>query len=211
LPQGQSFPFLAGQFVEVLLKAGGRRSYSIATKPSPNGVPGFDLHIRHSPGGLFTDYVFGSLKERDILRFEGPHGTFHLREDSRKPIVMVASGTGFGPIKAMCEEAFDNGLPRPIALYWGGRTRRDLYMCEVPASWTNSAFRFVPVLSDPTPGCAWSGRKGFVHCAAMQDFPDLSGHQVYACGSAAMVDAARADFIARCGLPANEFFADSFL
>jgi CDP-4-dehydro-6-deoxyglucose reductase len=154
--------------------------------------------------------VFSKSKVRDILRFEGPLGTFYLREDSDKPVVMVASGTGFAPIKAICESALEKNLTRPITLYWGCRARRDLYMLEVPEKWAGR-LRFIPVLSDPTPECRWTGRTGFVHRAVMQDFPDMSGVQVYACGAPVMVDAARADFGAQCGLPPEEFFADSFL
>jgi CDP-4-dehydro-6-deoxyglucose reductase len=211
LPMNDNMMFLAGQYVDFLLKDGKRRSYSIATKPSPEGAVAIQLHVRHTPGGVFTDHVFSTMKERDILRFEGPLGTFYLREDSDKPIVMVASGTGFAPIKAMCEVALAKGMKRPITLYWGCRAKRDLYMLDVPAAWRHPDFRFVPVLSDPTPECQWSRRTGFVHRAVMEDFPDLSGHQVYACGAPVMVDAARADFSAKCGLPAEEFFADSFL
>jgi CDP-4-dehydro-6-deoxyglucose reductase len=211
LPMNENMLFLAGQYVDFLLKDGKRRSYSIASKPVPEGVTAIQLHVRHTPGGAFTDHVFNTMKERDILRFEGPLGTFYLREDSDKPIVMVASGTGFAPIKAMCEVALGKGMERPITLYWGCRVKRDLYMLDVPAAWQHPNLRFVPVLSDPTPECQWIGRTGFVHRAVMEDFPDLSGHQVYACGAPVMVDAARADFSAKCGLVAEEFFADSFL
>jgi CDP-4-dehydro-6-deoxyglucose reductase len=210
LPMNENMLFLAGQYVDFLLKDGKRRSYSIASKPAPEGVTALELHIRHTPGGAFTDHVFGAMKERDLLRFEGPLGTFYLR-DSPKPIVMVASGTGFAPIRAMCEVALEKWLKRPITLYWGCRTRRDLYMLDVPSAWQHPDFKFVPVLSDPTPECGWTGRTGFVHRAVMEDFPDLSGHQVYACGAPVMVDAARADFSAKCKLPDDEFFADSFL
>ena len=126
--------FLAGQYIDFLLKDGKRRSYSIASKPPPEGVTALELHVRHTPGGAFTDHVFGAMKERDILRFEGPLGTFYLREDSDKPIVMVASGTGFAPIKAMCEaaagegdEAPDHavlGLPRAARPLHAGHRRR---------------------------------------------------------------------------------------
>jgi len=169
--------------------------------------------VRHTPGGLFTDHVFGTMKERDILRFEGPLGTFYLREDSAKPIIMVASGTGFAPIKAMVGYALEHKMidMRPVSLYWGCRAKRDLYMLETPAAWQHPNFRFVPVLSDATVECDWSGRIGFVHRAVMEDFSDLSGHQVYACGAPVMVEAARTDFVAQRGLPAEEFFADSFL
>lgn len=215
LPMNENMLFLAGQYVDFLLKDGKRRSYSLATKPSPDGVTAVEVHIRLTPGGLFTEHVFGKMKEREILRFEGPLGTFYLRKDSDKPIVMVASGTGFAPIKAMCEDAFARGLTqqRPITLYWGCRTRQDLYMLDVPEQWARDqpGFRFVPVLSEPTPACAWTGRTGFVHRAVIEDFPDLSGFQVYACGAPPMVDAARRDFSALCKLPLEEFFADSFL
>ena len=211
LPMNENMLFLAGQYVDFLLKDGKRRSYSIASKPAPEGVTAIQLHVRHTPGGAFTDHVFSAMKERDILRFEGPLGTFYLRDDSEKPIVMVASGTGFAPIKAMCEFALEKGMKRPIAMYWGCRAKRDLYMLDVPSAWQHPSFKFVPVLSDPTPECQWTGRTGFVHRAVMEDFPDLSGCQVYACGAPVMVDAARSDFSAKCGLPEEEYFADSFL
>ena len=211
LPANESFRFVAGQYIDLLLKDNQRRSYSIANAPKAEGVGALELHVRHMPGGLFTEQVFGALKVRDLLRFEGPLGTFYLREESDKPIVLLASGTGFAPIKAICEYAFEKGIRRPITLYWGCRAKSDLYMLDVPASWSAPNFTFVPVLSDPTSECQWTGCTGFVHRAVMQDFPDLSGHQVYACGAPVMVESARRDFSDRCGLPPEEFYADSFL
>jgi CDP-4-dehydro-6-deoxyglucose reductase, E3 len=211
LPMNENFRYLAGQYIDILLKEGKRRSYSLATRPDPGGVTALEIHVRHTLGGAFTEHVFGKLKVRDLLRFEGPLGSFYLREDSEKPIVMVASGTGFAPIKAMCEYAFEKKISRPITLYWGCRAKRDLYMLDIPAGWQYPGFKFVPVLSDATPQCQWSGRTGFVHRAVMEDFPDMSGVQVYACGAPVMVDAARSDFSAKCRLPADEFFADSFI
>ena len=148
------------------------------------------LHIRHMPGGVFTDHVFNTMKERDILRFEGPLGTFFLREDSDKPIVLLASGTGFAPIKAMVEHAIHKSPTRPMTLYWGGRRPQDLYMNALCEEWARTLpdFRYVPVVSDAQPEDNWSGRTGFVHQAVMQDLPDLSGYQVYACGAPVMVD-----------------------
>jgi CDP-4-dehydro-6-deoxyglucose reductase len=139
-------------------------------------------------------------------------GTFFLRENSDKPIVLLASGTGFAPIKAVVEHAIHKGVARPMTLYWGGRRPRDLYMNALAEQWARElpAFRYVPVVSDALPEDAWTGRTGFVHLAVVQDFPDLSGHQVYACGAPVVVDSARADFTAKCGLPEDEFFADSF-
>jgi len=211
LPMNENFRFLAGQYIDLLLKDGKRRSYSLATRPDPGGVTALEIHVRHTPGGLFTDHVFAKLKVRDLLRFEGPLGSFYLREDSDKPIVMVASGTGFAPIKAICEYAFEKKASRPMTLYWGCRAKRDLYTLEVPAKWQYPGFKFVPVLSDPTPECEWTGRTGFVHRAVMEDFADMSGVQVYACGAPVVIEAARRDFAAQCGLPADEFYADSFL
>jgi CDP-4-dehydro-6-deoxyglucose reductase, E3 len=214
-PYNDNMLFAAGQYVDFLLDGGKRRSYSIATAPAlEGGMMDIDVHIRHTPGGLFTDRVFSSLKVGEILRFEGPLGTFYIREESSKPIIFLASGVGFGPIKAMIEYALRRKMSaaRPMTLYWGCRTRRDIYMMELPEKWAseNPGFTFVPVLSEALPEDQWQGRTGFVHRAAMEDFPNLSGHQVYACGAPVMVDAARRDFTATCGLPADEFFADSF-
>ncbi|MBI5255680.1 MAG: CDP-6-deoxy-delta-3,4-glucoseen reductase [Burkholderiales bacterium] len=213
LPANQSFQFHAGQYLEFILRDGARRSYSMATSPGRLGTPPtVTLHLRHMPGGLFTDHVFGAMKEKDILRVEGPFGSFYLREGSDKPIVLLASGTGFAPIKAMIERMQDAGITRPTALYWGCRSRADLYL----HGWAEQAaaqmpnLRYVPVLSEPRAEDAWAGRVGFVHAAVMADLPDLSGHQVYACGAPVMVDAAQRDFVERCGLPPDEFYADAF-
>jgi CDP-4-dehydro-6-deoxyglucose reductase len=214
LPATERLQYLPGQYVEVILKDGRRRSYSMA------GAPGIadqvELHIRHTPGGVFSDHVFGAgttqMKERDILRFEGPFGSFFLRDDSTKPIVLVASGTGFAPIKAIVEYAALKSLDRPMTLYWGGRRPHDLYMDELARGWekTLPAFRYIPVISDALDEDHWNGRSGFVHRAVMDDFVDLSGHQVYTCGAPIVVDSARREFIAERGLPADEFFADAF-
>jgi CDP-4-dehydro-6-deoxyglucose reductase len=210
LPANERLQFLPGQYLEFLLRDGSRRSFSMANAPHDDEL--VQLHVRHVPGGQFTDHVFGKMKERDILRFEGPHGTFFLREDSDKPIVFLASGTGFAPIKSILETAFAKGIERPMVLYWGGRRPQDLYMHALAESWAaaHDNFRYVPVISDALPEDDWRGRSGFVHRAVMEDFPDLSGYQVYACGVPVMVDSARKDFTAQCGLPEDEFYADSF-
>jgi CDP-4-dehydro-6-deoxyglucose reductase len=210
LPATDKMQYRAGQYIEFILKDGRRRSYSIAAAPHVDEQ--LSLHIRHMPGGVFTDHVFTTMKERDILRFEGPLGTFFLREDSDKPIVLVASGTGFAPVKAIVEQAVHARSDRPMTLYWGGRRPSDLYMMALCEQWANSLpqFRFVPVISDARPEDAWAGRTGFVHQAVMADLPDLSGHQVYACGAPLMIEAAKRDFIASCQLPEDEFYADAF-
>jgi len=210
LPANERLQFLAGQSIEFLLKDGSRRSFSMGNAPHDDEL--IQLHVRRVAGGQFTDHVFGRMKERDILRFEGPLGTFFMREESVKPIVFVASGTGFAPIKSIIEHAFHKGMTRPMMLYWGGRRPKDLYMNELPLKWAaeQPGFRYIPVISEALPEDQWSGRTGFVHRAVMEDFPDLSGHQVYACGVPVMVDASRRDFTLQRGLPEDEFFADSF-
>jgi CDP-4-dehydro-6-deoxyglucose reductase len=211
LPANERLQFLAGQYIEFLLKGGARRSFSMANPPHADEL--IELHVRHVAGGQFTDHVFEKMKERDILRFEGPLGTFFLRDDSDKPVVFVASGTGFAPIKSIIENALHKGVARPMVLYWGGRRPKDLYMDAIARSWAAehaAQFKYVPVLSEGLPEDGWTGRTGFVHRAVMEDFPDLSAHQVYACGVPVMVDSARRDFVQRCKLPELEFFADSF-
>ena len=212
LPANQNFQFHAGQYIEFILRDGTRRSYSMANAPSHLGAPpAIELHLRHMPGGVFTDQVFSTLKEKDILRMEGPFGSFYLRE-SAKPIVLLASGTGLAPIKALIEQLQAKASPRPATLYWGCRSRADLYLHEWAAQAARDwpLLRYIPVLSEPKPGDGWTGRTGLVHQAVMADLPDLSGHQVYACGAPRMVDAARIDFATHCGLPEDEFLADAF-
>lgn len=211
LPATEKFAFRAGQYIEFLLRDGKRRSYSMANAPHLSDQ--ISLHIRHMPGGLFTDQVFSTLKERDILRIEGPQGTFFLREDSDKPIILLASGTGFAPIKAVLEHAFGQNITRPITLYWGGRRPVDLYMHQLCLDWAaaHPDFHYVPVVSGALPEDNWSGRTGFVHRAVLEDFSDLSAMQVYACGAPIVVDSAKRDFVALAQLPLEEFYADSFI
>ena len=214
LPAAERFQFLAGQYLEFLLKDGQRRAYSIANAPDQEGP--LELHIRHLPGGLFTDFVFGAiapaLKEKDILRFEGPLGSFFLREGSKKPIIFVAAGTGFAPIKSIIEQMQAKKIDLPIELYWGGRRPSDLYLHELCATWEKEIphFKYIPVISDGLVKDNWLGRTGFVHQAAMADHPNMKDFQVYACGAPVMVNAAREDFSSKCHLPEEEFFADSF-
>jgi CDP-4-dehydro-6-deoxyglucose reductase len=213
LPANERLQFLAGQYIDILMKDGKRRSFSLANAPHDDEL--LQLHVRNYRGGTFAEHVFTRMKERDILRFEGPLGTFFLREDSDKPIIFIASGTGFAPVKGILEHVFHvntRGSTRKMALYWGNRTKADLYMANLPESWQreHDNFRFIPVLSEALPADNWNGRSGLVHQAVLQDFSDLSGYQVYACGAPAMVEAAHRDFISSRGLPENEFFSDAF-
>jgi CDP-4-dehydro-6-deoxyglucose reductase, E3 len=214
LPAAEKMQYLAGQFVEILLRDGSRRAYSMGC--APHLADQVELHVRHLPGGKFTDPLFGvttpAMKEKDILRFEGPLGTFFLREDSDKPMVLLASGTGFAPIKALIEHSQFKSITRPMTLYWGGRRPQDLYMHELCEQWAKEMphFTYVPVISDALVEDNWQGRTGFVHQAVMKDFADLSTHQVYACGAPIVIDSAQRDFVDKCALPADEFYADSF-
>jgi CDP-4-dehydro-6-deoxyglucose reductase len=210
LPANERLQFLAGQYIDILMKEGKRRSFSMANPPHDDEC--LQLHVRNIAGGAFTDYVFNKIKDRDILRFEGPLGTFFLREDSDKPIIFVASGTGFAPIKGIIEHAFYKENRREMILYWGARKRADLYMQQLPQQWQreHDNFRFIPVLSEALPEDRWQGRSGLVHQAVMDDFADLSGFQVYACGAPVMVEAARRDFTTMRKLSLEEFYSDSF-
>lgn len=209
LPASERLQFLAGQYVDILLKDGRRRGFSLANPPFDDEF--LELHVRHVPGGHFTDHVFHRMKERDILRIEGPLGTFYLREESDRPVIMMAGGTGFAPVKAMLEQAIAAGDRRPIHVYWGVRSLRDLYLGDyarqLAADHANIAF--VPVLSEPQPEDAWNGRTGLVHEAVVADHEDLSTFDVYASGPPQMVDAGKAAFTA-AGLPEDHYYFDSF-
>jgi len=210
LPTNERLQYLPGQYIDFMLKDGHRRSFSIATPPHADAL--LELHIRHTPGGVFTDPLFTSYRGREILRLEGPLGSFYLRENSDKPVIFLAGGTGFAPIKAIVEHMLFHRIPRKIVLYWGARAKRDLYLAGLPGAWQtqHANFTFIPVLSEPAPDDAWPGRTGLVHHAVLTDFPDLSGYQVYACGAPAMIDAARRDFTTLRGLAPDDFYADSF-
>jgi CDP-4-dehydro-6-deoxyglucose reductase len=213
LPATELMQYHAGQYVEFLLRDGSRRAYSMANAPHTLAAdaPKVELHIRHMPGGKFTDHVFGAMKEKDIQRVEGPQGSFYLREDNDAPIVLLASGTGFAPIKALMEHMQHKGITRPTRLYWGGRRPADLYMndwvlAQLPLM---PHLQYIPVVSNALPEDAWAGRTGFVHAAVLQDTPSLTAYQVYACGAPIVVDSAKRDYVAS-GLVEDNFFADSF-
>jgi len=210
---GDPIRFYAGQYINILLSGeennGEKRSFSFATAPHMNRE--IELQIRLIPGGKFTTHVFTVMKVGDTVRFEGPLGSFFLREDSAKPIIFVAGATGFAPVKSMVEHAFHIKMKRRIILYWGVRSWKDLYLPELPQQWAaeHANFTFVPVLSEPKPEDQWIGRTGLVHEAILADFPDLSGHQIYACGSIKMVEAAHPAFTSH-GLAQDDCFSDAF-
>jgi CDP-4-dehydro-6-deoxyglucose reductase len=209
LPSNERLQFMAGQYIEFIMKDGKRRAFSLANAPHDDQF--LELHLRLVPGGAFTEYVFNELQEKAILRIEAPFGSFYLREDSQKPIVMVAGGTGFAPIKGIIEHLIHQNIQREVTLYWGAKTREDLYMLDLPQAWASMMphIKFVPVLSEPLAADDWKGRVGLVHQAVLEDFADLSAYQVYCCGAPGMIEAALQDFQAQ-GLPADEFFSDAF-
>jgi len=212
LPSNERLQFLPGQYLDFLLKDGKRRSFSLANSPEEDSL--LELHIRHVPGGQFTDHVFGTMKAKDIMRISGPYGSFFLRdgeESTAKPAIFLAGGTGFAPIKSILQHAFHHAVAREFVLYWGAKARPDLYLSSLAEQWQQEQknFRFIPVLSEPRAEDHWSGRSGFVHQAVLDDHVDLSGYEVYACGAPPMVAAAKRDFMAR-GLPEDAFFSDSF-
>jgi NAD(P)H-flavin reductase len=206
---GQRIPFEAGQYVNIVLDDGARRAFSFANAPTEDAL--IELHVRLIPGGRFTTQVFERMREGDPLIFEGPLGRFTLHAGDR-PILFIAGATGFAPIKSIVEDAFRRGIRRPMWLYWGVRQRADLYMADLAEQWAreHADFHFVPVLSEATDDTAWPGRRGLAHEALLADHPDLSGYEVYACGSTRMVEAAVPDFIAH-GLGEQFCFSDAFV
>ncbi|HEX7964687.1 MAG TPA: CDP-6-deoxy-delta-3,4-glucoseen reductase [Gammaproteobacteria bacterium] len=209
LPAVERMQFLPGQYIDILLPDNHRRSFSLANPPHDDKL--LELHVRHVPGGRFSEEVFKHLHEGALLRIQGPLGTFFLREDSERPMVMMAGGTGFAPIHAILRHLFENGRKRDIVFYWGARAARDLYMDAKLKEWTASqpGFRYVPVLSEPAPEDGWTGRTGFVHDAVLADFADLSGHDIYLSGPPPMVNAARAAFPLH-GADPLRIYSDSF-
>lgn len=209
LPPTMPFNYFPGQYAEVILKDGSRRSYSMATVPGESNQ--LEWHIRNT-GGTFSRFVYEDLKEKTLLRLEGPFGTFYLR-DTDKPMVFVASGTGFAPIKALLEQLAAQNNTRPVSMYWGGRQLKDLYMHQwvVDFAKNHDWLTYTPVLSEVADGDTWDGATGYVHRQVLTDFGDLSGYEVYACGNPLMVDSARKDFTEQRGLDEENFFADAFV
>jgi CDP-4-dehydro-6-deoxyglucose reductase len=210
LPKAQRLQFLAGQYVDVLLSGGKRRAFSIASCPSLEDE--IELHIRHVEDGDFTGFVFDKMKERDILRFEGPLGNFFVRNDNtERPMIMLGGGTGFAPLKSMIENLLEQNDRREIHLYWGTRTSEELYMDDLPVQWVreHSHIHYRRAISEPSPTAARDGFKGFVHEAVIDDFPDLAGYDVYMSGPPAMIDAAKHAFEEH-GVEERRLFYDSF-
>ena len=201
--------FKAGQYLRVKSPDGTARNFSLANAPQESD--GAQLHIRHIDGGHFSEAVLDRLKLGDRVRIEIPFGDFFLREDTDRPIICIATGAGFAPVKSMVEYLIRRESTRAVRFYWSGRQAQDLYMRALPEKWARKLpwFEFVPVLT--AADASWSGRKGLVHRAVLQDVPDLSNFQVYASGNPLMIRKARADFTREAGLPEDQFFAEPFV
>lgn len=207
-PIGLRAPFKAGQYLQVIMEDGDRRNFSMANAARDND--GAELHVRRVPDGKFSVRVLSGLSVGDSLPVELPFGDFHLRASDR-PVILLASGTGFAPIKSIVETSIRAGDRRPMHLYWGARNLEDMYLKQLPAGWAarHPWFSFTPVLSEPA--ASWTGRTGLVHDAVREDHKDLSGTDVYACGNPLMVKAAQIHFAAGNSLPEAQFFADAFV
>jgi len=210
LPKSQDFNYIPGQYIDILLKDGQRRSFSIANLPQQSADQGLELHIRHVPDGHFTPRVFAALRERDLLRFEGPFGAYFLQSEAERPVIMIAGGTGFAPIKALVQQALDTDPARAIHLFWGARDEQDLYLDQLAQTWARAHpnFQYTPVLSESDSG-HWRGARGWVHETVLAGYARFDDHDVYASGPPVMIEAVRDALIAK-GMRAERFFFDSF-
>lgn len=211
---GSTFKYLPGQYVDLSFRGVGCRSYSMATATIEDGC--LEFHVRLVPDGKVTPWIFEEIQPKQMITIEGPYGSFYLRNNEKPynsmPAIFLASGTGFAPIKALMESLIAKNQTKPVHLYWGGRKESDLYLSELCTSWTEQYpwFRYTPVLSDE-PSDSWVGCRGFVHLAVMEDYSDLSMHEVYACGAPIVIESARKDFSERCKLNLDHFYSDAFL
>lgn len=207
LPSMEPFHFKAGQWVYFVLKDGRKRAFSLANCPNERNE--LELQIRHAVGGVFTDFVFNELTVGALLRIEGPHGTFWFQEDE-VPLLLVAGGTGFAPIKGIFEQISKNPIQQPVHLFWGSRAKKDLYQDQLVQQWAQQySIKYTPVLSDPLPEDAWKGESGFVHQAVLDAYPDLAAYAVYMAGPPQMIESCKESFIA-AGLQKNRLYYDSF-
>ena len=210
LPPRSPLKFLAGQYVDVTSPAGVKRSYSIASAASDEKI---ELQVRRVDGGQLSAYWFEQAKVNDLLRFNGPRGTFFLRPVVELDVIFLATGTGIAPILSMLAQlasAPESERPRSVTLYWGGRHRKDHYLDPAAAL---PGLRYVPVMSRGD--VDWGGACGHVqdvlaHDVAHGRAPALAGAVVYACGSEAMIHGAR-NLLCDAGLPARRFFSDAFV
>jgi CDP-4-dehydro-6-deoxyglucose reductase, E3 len=213
LPAVEDLHYRAGQYIDFIVSGGRRRSFSLASAPADGKL--LEVHVRRASSSGFTGQLFDEMHAGTLLRVEGPLGQFWFRGDSPRHAVMIGGGTGYAPLRAMLRQLLANGDRRPLTLYWGARTTRDLYEHDwlTQLASTRPAFSYRPVLSAPQDeGAEWTGRTGLVHEAALADLEptgNLSQFDVYASGPPAMVEAIRHTFVER-GLPRAQLFFDSF-
>lgn len=208
LPASEQLSFYAGQYIEFIMRDRSRRAFSIANSPSNNEY--LELHLRKVPNGVFTGHVFDSMKEKAMVRIEGPFGNFYLR-DTNRPLIFVAGGTGFAPIKSILEKLIESGDTRPVELYWGARGKADLYRNDLAEKWAfqYEHINYIPVLSEAKDEDNWSGRTGFVHEVVNSDIDNLSTYDVYMAGPPIMINSAKEAF-SQQGLPVDQLYSDSF-
>jgi CDP-4-dehydro-6-deoxyglucose reductase len=215
LPPAESFDFEPGQYIDVLLAKGHRRSFSIASPP--HDARPLELHVRRAPGGEFSEQVFSEDMRGAVLQIEGPLGSSVFRDSAAAyapgaappPLLLVGGGTGLAPLKSILRHILEKGLPRRVILYWGARAERDLYahaFLEQTAR-EDPRLRYIPVLSEPSP--TWQGRRGFVHEAVLAEVEGLEHHEIHASGPPQMIAAMRSAFTAR-GVPESAMSFDSF-
>ena len=210
LPKSAQFNFIPGQYIDIIMKDGQRRSFSIANLPQHASEQGLELHIRHVPDGHFTPKVFNAMRERDLLRFEGPFGAYFLQSEAEQPIIMIAGGTGFSPIKALVQQALGDNPAQRIHFFWGARDEQDLYLHELASGWAreHENLTYTPVLSEAT-SADWRGAGGWVHETVLAAYDNFDGIDVYASGPPIMIDAVR-DGLSAKGMRPDRFFFDSF-
>ena len=208
LPASERLNFHAGQYIEFIMRDKSRRAFSITNSPSQEHL---EFHLRQVPNGIFTNHVFDSMKEKTVVRIEGPFGNFYIRNTSNRPLIMVAGGTGFAPIKSILEKLIEEGDTRPIELYWGARAKDDLYRDDLAEQWASQYehINYIPVLSEAKVEDDWQGRTGFVHEAVLEDITNISAYDVYMAGSPEMINAAKESF-SQQGLAVDQLFSDSF-
>jgi len=209
LPASEKMNFHAGQYIEFIMRDKSRRAFSVANSPSNEEY--LELHLRQVPDGVFTNHVFDSMKEKAMVRIEGPFGNFYIRDTSNRPLLMVAGGTGFAPIKSILEKLIEEGDTRPIELYWGARAKADLYRADLAEKWAfqYEHVNYIPVLSEAKDEDNWQGRTGFVHEVVAEDISNMSAYDVYMAGPPVMINAAKEKFSEQ-GLPVDQLYSDSF-
>ena len=209
MPPVETLKFLPGQYIDVILPGGQRRSFSLANPPHDDAY--LEIHVGQVPGGRFSEDVFSNMRAGALLEIQGPLGSFYLQEDFARPILMVAGGTGFAPCKAMLRHLIEKKLQRQVTLYWGARRKTDLYEMTLVEQWAKqqSEFRFVPVLTEAQPADHWTGRRGRVQEAVLADYRDFSYHDIYLAGPPTLVRGARQSLLLKGAAP-EHIFSDAF-